>query len=485
MFGWRKRHPGQNPAEGIRFETGRTSAAKAAAPQQAVTSSKVPENNAVSEAKPKSRAQPTEASSPTKAPFAFLFRTVRVEDPNLVRDLENAGVKFTGVRPSFMSEVLWAWVAASLCWNLVPPDVISASLSQDASAIDPAGLQGAPACSSIAGKLADSTVKGYKDSWRCHIKKRITGRVRDFSTVDGENLMTEIEAANKADDHDLAHGTYRHIKVALSAMFTFAKRKGVYEGGNPMTGVTIPKGKKHGRRRLAYSPDEVEAHLEAFADDPLVKAIIGTGAFAGLREGEIRGLWVEDDEGHLLNIRRSVWRTIVKDTKTEEDEDDPGVMPIIRPLRLLLDQVKPAYGWLFPNTIGGPLDLHNLANRVIKPRFKQKLLPWKGWHAYHRHQAPCPGPCFPAHMRGLATNLHALGVDDKTIQAIVRHEDVSTTQRSYIKTPPQIVTNAMAKLDAQIRPCVTLGRQTGASSVVNLRKQRQSRRSSVGRAADS
>ena len=41
--------------------------------------------------------------------------------------------------------------------------------------------------------------------------------------------------------------------------------------------------------RLAYRFDEVEAHLQTFADDPLVQAIIGTGAFAGLRLGEIRG----------------------------------------------------------------------------------------------------------------------------------------------------------------------------------------------------
>jgi len=95
----------------------------------------------------------------------------------------------------------------------------------------------------LTGKLADSTVKGYKDSWRCHIKNRIRGRVRDFRTVDGENLMSEIEAANKTETADLAHGTYKHIKVTLSAMFTFAKRKGIYDGVNPLTGVTIPKGK--------------------------------------------------------------------------------------------------------------------------------------------------------------------------------------------------------------------------------------------------
>jgi hypothetical protein len=104
----------------------------------------------------------------------------------------------------------------------------------------------------IKGGLKPSTAKGYTDSWPCHIKDRVNGRVRDFMTIDGENLMAEIEAANKTEIDDLAHGTYKHIKVTLSAVFTFAKRKGIYDGVNPMTGVTIPKGKKHGRKRPAY-----------------------------------------------------------------------------------------------------------------------------------------------------------------------------------------------------------------------------------------
>ncbi len=72
-----------------------------------------PEAKAVSENKPapeaKSKAQSKEVSIQPKAPAAFMFRTVRVEDSDLVRDLEKAGVKFTGVRPGFMSEFLWAW----------------------------------------------------------------------------------------------------------------------------------------------------------------------------------------------------------------------------------------------------------------------------------------------------------------------------------------------------------------------------------------
>lgn len=54
--------------------------------------------------------EPKEATTQPKAPAAFMFRTVRVEDPNLVPELEKEGVKFTGVRPGFMSEFLWAWV---------------------------------------------------------------------------------------------------------------------------------------------------------------------------------------------------------------------------------------------------------------------------------------------------------------------------------------------------------------------------------------
>ena len=306
----------------------------------------------------------------------------------------------------------------------------------------------------IDGKLADSTVKGYRDAWRCHIRDRVGNkRVRDFRTVDGEEIMLDVEREH---GEELAHGTYKWIKVSLSAMFTYAKRKGVYDGVNPMTGVSIPKGKKHGRKRQAYSLEEIDQHLELFSTNaPIVipdedgsmytpqitagtvRAVISVAGFAGLREGEIRGMWWDDDDGNILNIRRSVWRSKVKTTKVGEDEEDPGVVPIIEPLRLMLDTIKPenASGWMFPNTIGGALDLDNLADRVLKPILKANGLKWKGWHAYRR---------------GLATNLHELGVPDKVIQAILRHEDVSTTQRSYIKTVPQVVTNAMKQLEARI-----------------------------------
>jgi integrase len=284
-------------------------------------------------------------------------------------------------------------------------------------------------------------------------------RARDFRTIDGESLMRDIERKHGA---ALAHGSYRIIKVTLSAIFTHAKRLGFVDH-NPIHGVSVPKGRRHGRKRFAYSLEEIEAHLDLFSANSIrvqcgetvytptvssatIRALIAVAAFAGLRHGEIRGLWWEDDDDDRLMIRRSVWRTLVKDTKTYEDEENPGVVPIIRPLRVLLDAIRPenAYGWIFPNRIGGALDLTNITERVIKPVFEANGLEWKGWHAYRR---------------GLATNLKKLGVPDRTIQAILRHENVSTTQRFYIKTAHEDAMDAMRRFEQKLK-CAAVVQQT-------------------------
>jgi site-specific recombinase XerD len=56
----------------------------------------------------------------------------------------------------------------------------------------------------------------------------------------------------------------------------------------------------------------------------------------------------------------------------------------------------------------------------------------RGWHSFRR---------------GLATNLNRLGVNDKVIQLILRHANVSTTQMCYIKPISAGAQNAMEKLE--------------------------------------
>ena len=64
-------------------------------------------------------------SDPDGDPNTFLFRTTPIEDPDLVKELEQAGVKFTGLRPSFLSQFIFAWilpiVAMVLIWTFIFP----------------------------------------------------------------------------------------------------------------------------------------------------------------------------------------------------------------------------------------------------------------------------------------------------------------------------------------------------------------------------
>ncbi len=51
---------------------------------------------------------------------------------------------------------------------------------------------------------------------------------------------------------------------------------------------------------------------------------------------------------------------------------------------------------------------------------------------------------------GLGTNLYRLGVPEKTIQAILRHANVSTTNTYYIKSAADDTRAAMAKLESLV-----------------------------------
>ena len=68
-------------------------------------------------------AQTGEDQSQAAQPQTYMFRTVRVEDPDLVRDLQKVGVEFAGVRPRFLSQFIWAWVlplaAMFLLWRFL------------------------------------------------------------------------------------------------------------------------------------------------------------------------------------------------------------------------------------------------------------------------------------------------------------------------------------------------------------------------------
>jgi len=69
-----------------------------------------------------------------------------------------------------------------------------------------------------------------------------------------------------------------------------------------------------------------------------------------------------------------------------------------------------------------------------------ETLRWRGWHGFRR---------------GLATNLNALGVDDKTIQAILRHGNVNITMNIYVKSVAESQVAAMDLVGAEMENSIT------------------------------
>lgn len=262
--------------------------------------------------------------------------------------------------------------------------------------------------------------------WSRYLKSRIDAPLRNFRTVDGEQLLEQI-----ARDDDLSVTTLAHVKSFLSAVFRYARRQGILNFENPMRDVVLPKARLGGET-YAYSLDEIMKMLDVLAEP--ASTIVAVAGFAGVREGELRGLLWENYDGKQLSITRSVWRSHVLNPKTKASMVP---VPMILQLREKLNHHRvltdnPRSGPIFPNSVGKPASLARIAHYVIRPTLEKLNLAWHGWHAFRR---------------GLATNLHRLGVADKVIQAILRHSNVAVTQACYTRTAGADAIEAMRSLE--------------------------------------
>ena len=294
-------------------------------------------------------------------------------------------------------------------------------------------------------RLRPSTSKDYKEIFHQHLKKRLGDlRLRDFRTVHGQRIMHSIP--------DVGHARLLRIKAVLSAVFTHAIQTGVIEGTNPVHLVSVP-GKPKKFRGYAYSEFEIEKML--ISTTGTARVVIAVAALTGLRLSELRGLRWGDFNGETLHVKRTVWRTRVGPTKTEDSE---GLVPVLPLLQKVLEKHRNGASddaYIFAGEKrGAPLNLHNLAARVIKPSIEKcskcqksraehknvnhefdldpNWVVWKGWHSFRR---------------GLASNLYSLGVAPKVIAAILRHSDIGTTLQFYVQTPTEESREALQQIE--------------------------------------
>jgi integrase len=270
--------------------------------------------------------------------------------------------------------------------------------------------------------IEPSTAAGYRDIWKCHLKGKAIAakRVRDFTTQDGQTFLESLP-------QDLSHKTHLRIKNFVRGIFTWAINQGLTVT-NPMAdtkagGQTKQTTKGLDKRRLkvqasnnhAYGLDEVADMLDKLPEP--ARTVCAVAAFVGLSRSELRGLKWSDYDGTEIKVERKVWGKHIGSPKTEARE---AGIPIIPQLSKILAAYKKKYpantqDWIFRGEkLGNPLDLDNLSRRDMPDHIDGA---WFGWHAFRR---------------GLGTRLNDLGVDGKTIQSILRHADISTTQAYYI-----------------------------------------------------
>ena len=108
--------------------------------------------------------------------------------------------------------------------------------------------------------------------------------------------------------------------------------------------------------------------------------------------------------------------TTIDETKTDASEAPVPIIPMLADYLEAHRNGVTAGGFIFsgPKFKKRPLDLHNLANRVIRPALAKEGIAWCGWHGFRR---------------GLATTLYELGTEAKTRQEILRHADPAITEK--------------------------------------------------------
>jgi len=276
-------------------------------------------------------------------------------------------------------------------------------------------------------RLEPKTIRGYTDTWNLHWKSRVGDLT--FSQLHPDvafRILKEI-----AEQDNLSKASLQRVKAFMSGVYTYAREEGHFRGPNPLTGLRLQKIKARRPRKMPLnSLSDTLAFLEV-VDGLRAKAAVATAAFAGLTVSELQGLdWKDRYEGQW-HVERKVVEGRTGLTKTEARQE--GV-PIIPFLKKITDEYWDSLGRPKEGSVFGRW-MNNLKRDHITPELKKKEMTWKGWHAFRR---------------GLATNLHEMGVPTKVIQRICRHADEATTKKHYMRATDPGVRQGMRKLEASI-----------------------------------
>ena len=196
------------------------------------------------------------------------------------------------------------------------------------------------------------------------------------------------------------------------------------------------------REPKALSVDEFRKVLTAIPEPFRTMCIVAM--CLGLRVGEILGLrWHDIDwDGLRLAVRQAYVYGQQGDVKTQASHRwmslDRSLAEKLRQHKTLLAPLAKSGDWVFANPeTGKPCRPGRMQERWLVRAAEKAGIGRIGWHTFrHSH----------------STLLHALGVDLKVQQELLRHADIRTTMNNYTHAVPTALREANSKVVRLVLP---------------------------------
>jgi integrase len=279
----------------------------------------------------------------------------------------------------------------------------------------------------VEARLKPSTLRGYRQIWRQHLKKHFAGiTLQSYEGRLGQRFLKSL-----ADTQKQNRNTLKHVKALASSIFTTAVEEEIISS-NPWRDVVMPRDAKAPERTKHYTLEDAENMVAALVDHVDAQLVLVLACFLGLGPAEIAGLQWADVEKDWINIRRNRVRGEVVTPKTPERM---AAVPIIDQVRVPLElwraksQDVTEAAWVIA-------DLPNLTNRVIIPHVEGKAECWVCEKTPKKSAVKWVG--LYAGRRGACTAVvEATNGNYAVAQALLRHKTMTTTLNVYKKAITQ------------------------------------------------
>ena len=274
----------------------------------------------------------------------------------------------------------------------------------------------------------------YANMGHMRLDKISIRTIQKFVSVLSGNGTANDKAGMPIPEGGLAPKTVRNYVTFISTVFDYAAKMQMIQN-NPCRNVTLPK--LIAKERTVYTLEEVQSMLSFFEKESeanLKYVIFFTlAAFTGLRRGELLGLeWKDIDwDNHLISVEGTSAWTKEKGIYTDTPKTNSSLRIIkvpdviiekLRDFRKMQNDYKASIGskWvendrLFTKINGEPMGLRSLY------KFYEKFCKRTGLRFVNIHS-----------FRHFNASIMILkGVDVKTVQACLGHNDATTTLKIY------------------------------------------------------